>query len=238
MSYPGFIKLMRTRETEELLKLPSAFLLLAQIAMRARRNGDFNADGLKSGEAKVGDFKAIGLTQGKYRRAKKKLEEARFATFQPTNGGTVARLSDSRIWDINLSNDSEPASDRTTNQRRMGDELATTNKKIRSTKNVRSSTPSAPFSSVIDIYQELLVPPLAHLAALTEERRDVLRERWLQVRGETKDQKLDWFKRYFRRVQQSDFLRNGTEKWKPDFDWLMKQENLVKVLEGRYDNNK
>lgn len=39
-------------------------------------------------------------------------------------------------------------------------------------------------------------------------------------------------------AEASDFLTGRTDrsKWKADFDWLMKESNLVKVLEGNYTN--
>lgn len=41
----------------------------------------------------------------------------------------------------------------------------------------------------------------------------------------------------FRKAQASDFLSGRNEKgWKCSFDWLMNENNMIKVLEGNYDN--
>jgi hypothetical protein len=46
-------------------------------------------------------------------------------------------------------------------------------------------------------------------------------------------------RRYFERVRASDFLMGrGTCDFRADFEWLMRPNNFVKVLEGRYDNRK
>lgn len=40
----------------------------------------------------------------------------------------------------------------------------------------------------------------------------------------------------FEKVQASDFLSGRSGKWQATFDWLTKESNLIKVLEGNYDN--
>ena len=41
----------------------------------------------------------------------------------------------------------------------------------------------------------------------------------------------------FRRAQASSFCTGQNDRhWKADFDWLLNENNLVKVLEGKYDN--
>ena len=43
----------------------------------------------------------------------------------------------------------------------------------------------------------------------------------------------------FEKAEASDFLKGASESnFKADFDWLMKDRNMAKVLEGKYDNNK
>lgn len=45
------------------------------------------------------------------------------------------------------------------------------------------------------------------------------------------------FESFFQRVQASNFLTGrGTGNWKASFDWILKPENLTKILEGNYDN--
>lgn len=43
----------------------------------------------------------------------------------------------------------------------------------------------------------------------------------------------------FEKAEASDFLKGSSESnFKADFDWLMKDRNMAKVLEGKYDNRK
>jgi hypothetical protein len=124
----GFIKLSRSENTRELLKRPKSFALLALIALRARRSGDLNVHELGIGEALVGDCEAIGLTQQEYRTAKNFLERLGLATFRGTNRGTVAKLIDCTIFDINLLPDNELFNRQATNRYPPGNKRATTNK--------------------------------------------------------------------------------------------------------------
>jgi hypothetical protein len=108
-----FLKLIRSDYAKWLMgRHPWAYLLLNLIALRACRNLN-NPDGLKIGEAFIGDHESIGATRGQYRhaitilereRAIEKVETCRNrkkATTGTTTVGTKVKLLDSRIWDIN-----------------------------------------------------------------------------------------------------------------------------------------
>ncbi len=134
----GFIKLRRTENARELLKRPKSFALLALIALRARRSDELNIHGLGIGEALLGDREAIGLTQQEYRTAKGFLERLGLATFRGTNRGTVAKLIDCTIFDINLTSDNEPVRKQATFRHHSGNERKTTNKNDRNIKNEKN----------------------------------------------------------------------------------------------------
>ena len=41
----------------------------------------------------------------------------------------------------------------------------------------------------------------------------------------------------FNKAESSNFLKGGNDRnWTANFDWLMKDGNFAKVLEGNYDN--
>ena len=94
--------LQRSKTTEELLQKPDCFALLTQIALRAKRSDDFNLQNLKVGESFIGDYQRAGLTEQRYRTAKNNLSKWGFATFKATNKGTIAKLTDARVYDINV----------------------------------------------------------------------------------------------------------------------------------------
>lgn len=97
----GWVALHRSEETLALLEnYPNAFLLMTQIALRAKWK-DCPITGLKTGEALIGDWKKAGLRSPKaYQNAKIRLEKCGLATFQGGNKGTRAKLVDSRVFSI------------------------------------------------------------------------------------------------------------------------------------------
>lgn len=47
------------------------------------------------------------------------------------------------------------------------------------------------------------------------------------------------FKTLFEKAEASDFLKGKNDRnWVATFDWLIKDSNMSKVLEGNYDNRK
>jgi hypothetical protein len=94
---PSYVKMMRSPDLDELMETaPLAFVLAAKIARRACFQPGISLNGLQPGEAFVGDFKKCGLSERQYRAAKEQLSKWGFATFKPTNKGTIARLIDTR----------------------------------------------------------------------------------------------------------------------------------------------
>lgn len=72
---------------------------------------------------------------------------------------------------------------------------------------------------------------LPKVVRLTDKRRRAVR--LIHDKGYTPEQ-LD---EAFRRAQASSFCAGQNDRhWKADFDWLLNENNLVKVLEGKYDN--
>lgn len=44
---------------------------------------------------------------------------------------------------------------------------------------------------------------------------------------------------YFRQVENTPFLKGDNQSgWTANFDWLMKEANMAKVLEGNYEQKK
>ena len=124
-----YFKCYRSAEAMELLAASkNAFLLLYQIAGRAKRTDSFNRYNLAIGEALVGDFKNIDLTEGQYREAKKFLAKHHFATFKATNKGTIAKLINFDVFNPNLEDSNGQHNTPATNQRRTNNEPTTTNK--------------------------------------------------------------------------------------------------------------
>lgn len=97
----GFIKLRKTPEARALLRKPNAFMLLTLIALRAKYSAKHYDPSLLPGEAKIGDYNTIGITRQEYRTALTFLISTGLITIRTTNKGTIAILSDKRVFDTN-----------------------------------------------------------------------------------------------------------------------------------------
>lgn len=54
------------------------------------------------------------------------------------------------------------------------------------------------------------------------------------IKARLKSYSLDEFKSVFEKAEASSFLKGEDGGWKASFDWLIKEANMVKVLEGNY----
>ena len=144
MDTNGFIKLIRSQETEQMLAQPNAFTLLSIIAFRAKRTNSFSIHNLKTGQALIGDYCNYGMTLQQYRTAKSKLTKWGFATFQSTNKGTIATLIDKRIYDINEEPEGLPLGHTKASQK-ANEGRQTKNERMKEKKN----TPAPPLSSFV-----------------------------------------------------------------------------------------
>lgn len=93
-----------------------------------------------------------------------------------------------------------------------------------------------PHQKIVALYHQHC-PSLAQVAKLTPARQEQIRARW---RNELPT--LEQWAEYFQAVEASDFLTGrvpasgGRQKpWKADIDFLIKQGNVVKMAEGKYD---
>jgi hypothetical protein len=125
----NWFKTFRSPDALELLEYSqNAFLLLYLIAYRARWRDGISVDGLSQGEALLGDYENIGLTEQMYRTAKLVLEKCGFATFRTTNKGTIARLINTRVFSISNDSPNGQNNGQPTDKQRTSNGQTTTNK--------------------------------------------------------------------------------------------------------------
>ena len=133
-----FIKLLRSDATTELMKDNYAFILLTQIAIRARRTDVFNVENLKLGEALIGDHRSIGLSRQNYRTALKKLKKWGFVTIKTTTNGTIATICNSDVYDINVLGANQQSNHRVTTRQPSTNHRVTTNKNVKNDNNEKN----------------------------------------------------------------------------------------------------
>lgn len=97
--------------------------------------------------------------------------------------------------------------------------------------------PPCPHLRIIALYHEIL-PELRQVREWNETRRRLLQRRWTE---QPERQDPDWWREYFGYVRKSRFLMGqttgrGGRSFDCDLEWLIRPTNMVKVLEGKYED--
>lgn len=89
---------------------------------------------------------------------------------------------------------------------------------------------SVPYESIRNLYNETCVS-LSQCKAMSEARKKAVKARF------SSGYSLEDFKTLFEKAEASSFLKgkNG-RNWRASFDWLIKDANMAKVLDGNYDD--
>jgi len=87
-----------------------------------------------------------------------------------------------------------------------------------------------PFEETKKLHNTICVS-LPKVRGMTEKRKKALKARWIKYK------KIEVFEAVFKLAEKSDFLSGRNGKWTNcGFDWLINENNMVKVLEGNYNN--
>lgn len=86
-----------------------------------------------------------------------------------------------------------------------------------------------PYQLIVDMYNETCVS-FPRIRSLSDARKKA-------VKARLNTYTIEDFKTLFEKAEASDFLKgkNGRD-WSATFDWLIKDSNMAKVLDGNYDN--
>ena len=85
------------------------------------------------------------------------------------------------------------------------------------------------YSAVISLYHQLC-PSLPSVRKLSDKRKQAIKAR-------LRSYSIDEIKEAFEKAEASDFMKgNNKHNWTADFDWIMNDTNIAKVLDGKYDN--
>lgn len=95
------------------------------------------------------------------------------------------------------------------------------------------------YEKIMELFNRILGKHVSPIRSVTGQRKKHIRAR---VGEDKKRQSLDWWEHYFYAVEQMPFLigqgapNPATGRpWQCDFDWLINETNMCKVLEGKYD---
>ena len=105
---------------------------------------------------------------------------------------------------------------------------------------IQSSNPlSCPYEELATLYNQVLGQDLGECRKLSPARKTALRSLWNECIKDKdfndKDEGLAYFKRYFTFVRNTPFLVGKETAWKANFDWILKNNNYIKICEGFYN---
>lgn len=97
---------------------------------------------------------------------------------------------------------------------------------------VGNDVANVPHQEIINLYHKHL-PMLTAVRSWTDKRARLLKARW---REDKKRQSLEFWEKLFIYIAQSDFLTGKASDWQADLEWIINPSNLVKIIEGKYEN--
>lgn len=94
---------------------------------------------------------------------------------------------------------------------------------------IQAKPDPVPYQKIMMLFNEICVS-FPRLKSMSESRKKAIRVRM-------KHYTLEDFRTLFNKAEASDFLKGRNDRmWTANFDWLIKEANMQKVLEGNYDN--
>lgn len=170
-----------------------------------------------------------GLTEQQIRTCLRKLKSTRDITTKSTSKGTVLTVENYSFYQ-NCENN-QPAK-----QPRNAPE---DNQQVTTTKNDKNDKNKDICQQVADSYNAIL-SELGKVIVLSEKRIAWINASIKQMKKTEHDfSQIETWEKYFYYVSNSDFLMGRVERseWSANFDFLVNKNNLLKVVEGKYENN-
>lgn len=180
--------------------------------------------------------KETGLTVQEVRTALKHL----ISTNEITNKSTSKNRIITVVKYNEYQDNNNQSNKQVTNEQQTDNKQITTTKEYKEIKNIRNKEyiynmstgvdERMPFNyqSVVDLFNSICIS-LPKIQKLTESRKKQIKNADKQLNGD--------FENFFKQIEQSDFLTGRSGSWTGCcFDWILKPTNLIKIVEGNYNN--
>lgn len=99
-----------------------------------------------------------------------------------------------------------------------------------------------PYERLLNLYHETCTS-LPALRLVNDKRKQLLKTRWVQVSRDMKryavgdiEAGLAWWAKFFAAVEESNFLTGRAGDWHATYDWILKEANFAKIIDGNYEN--
>jgi hypothetical protein len=233
----GWIKLHRSLLDWEWYNDTNVTRLFLHLLLKANhKEKNWRGNTIKSGQLITGRkalSKETGLSEQQIRSSLDKLKSTNEITIQSTSRSSIITVV---AWDSYQQINQELTSNQPTDNQQI-----TTNKNVNNVRKEEvnnisptgsgSKAPNVPFNEIVDLYMRIL-PELPVVKVINEERKRVLRATW---KAHKNFQTLDFWERYFNQVRNIDWImgRTGTT-YAIDFTYLIKQKNVIGIVEGKH----
>lgn len=184
------------------------------ITGRAALSDDFNRDVKK-------DRRVDGLTLFRWLSLFEKME---MLNIKKTNKySLITVLNWDKYQGRRTSNEQQLNNNRTSDEQQLN-----TNKNEKNDKNEKKE--DICYQQIADMYNNTCVS-FPRLTKLSDARKKAIKAR-------LKTYTADDLQKAFTLAEQSDFLKGANNRnWSATFDWMLKDTNLAKILDGNYTNN-
>ena len=130
--------------------------------------------------------------------------------------------------DIDIDTDKEIERDTESNHNRLlaesRNQTESDNPLINTPKQTRTN-----YQEIVDLFHQTC-KSYPVLKSLTESRKKAIKARLNKY-------SIDDIQTVFNKAEASDFMKGSNNRnWMANFDWMLKESNFVKILEGKYDN--
>ena len=189
---------------------------------------------------------ATGLSASGLAKAKNKLKQRGLIEYipgKPRQAGTfrliplcvnesVEELVDESVEELAEESVEELETSEGTSRGGVSGTIININKDINTNENREEAeearAPGIPYQKIVNLYNDLC-PKMNRCIKVSDARERAVRARYSS--GYT----LEDFEKLFRLAGESRFLNGGNDRnWRADFDWLVRDANMAKVLEGKY----
>ena len=242
----GFVKLYRSMLTWEWYDDINVKILFLHLILTANyEDKKWRGKVIKRGQRVVSVKKLseeLGITVRQVRTAIEKLVMTNDLTnskFAECNVLTLVNYDKYQAVTNEKANVGQTSDKRLTNRGQTSDKSMTTTKEYKEREEYKEYkeieedielSPPAPYKLIQDLYNQICTS-YPKCTVLSDNRKKAIKARL------NAGYKIEDFQRLFEKAEASDFLKGKNKNnWSASFDWLIKDTNMAKVLDGNYDS--
>lgn len=96
-----------------------------------------------------------------------------------------------------------------------------------------AAAPPVPYEEIRALYHGIC-SSYPRVVSMSTNRKKAIAARWKEYSYD-----LEIFRELFERAEASAFMKGKNDRnWRADFDWMLKSDNMAKILEGKYDGQR